>query len=68
MSERKRDVALAIKRCLDSLVFDAKQGEMPELAHFLGIASLAAEDAARMADAHARLAADLMGREPMGHC
>ncbi|MFM2042460.1 MAG: hypothetical protein RLY86_1036 [Pseudomonadota bacterium] len=46
-SDRRQDVAMAIKRCLDSLAVDARQGRMPELAHFIALASLAAEDAAK---------------------
>lgn len=65
--DRPENVALAIKRCLDSLASDARQSRMLDLAHFIGLAALAAEDAAR---AHAACdpRRDLMDREPLGSC
>ena len=68
MSDRRRDVALAIKNCLDSLVTDAREGSLPELAHFIGIASLAAEDAARNAATPEQRLDDLLVGTPAGHC
>lgn len=41
------EVAMAIKRCLESLVKDARRSQMGDLAEFLALAVLAADDAAR---------------------
>lgn len=68
MSDRRRDVAIAIKRCLDSLATDAEQSSLLELAHFIGIASLAAEDAARTASGVEAMMEEMMSRGPVGHC
>lgn len=68
MSDRRRDVAIAIKRCLDSLASDAKESSLSELAHFIGIASLAAEDAARTARGAETLMDELMHTRPAGSC
>lgn len=68
MSDRRRDVALAIKHCLDSLASDAQESSLPELAHFIGIASLAAEDAARTAAGAEAMLDDLLRQEPAGRC
>lgn len=46
---REQEVAIAIKRCLESLVVDAKRSKMKDLAEFLALAALAADDAARAA-------------------
>ncbi len=48
-SNREQEVAIAIKRCLESLVIDAKRSQMKDLAEFLALAALAADDAARAA-------------------
>lgn len=61
MSERQRDVALAIKRCLDSLQADALNSRMPDLARFLELAAQAAEEAAQGA---ARMAAEMTALTP----
>lgn len=41
------EVAMAIKRCLESLVRDARRSQMDDLAEFLALAALAADDAAK---------------------
>lgn len=46
---RDQEVAIAIKRCLESLVQDARRSRMGDLAEFLALAALAADDAARAA-------------------
>lgn len=67
------EVAMAIKRCLESLVKDARRGQMDDLAEFLALAVLAADDAARAAR-KAGLAArpaglgDLVHRKVAGSC
>jgi len=68
MSTPRREVALAIKRCLDSLVVDAERMKLSELVHLLGIAALAAEDAAQSIEFTDAQAAELMRRAPAGHC
>ena len=40
MTDRRRDLALAIKSCLDSLADDAANNDLADLAHFVGLASL----------------------------
>ncbi|UEM21140.1 hypothetical protein JL100_029455 [Skermanella mucosa] len=67
MTHRRRDLALAIKSCLDSLAQDAKDNELTELAHFVSLAALAAEEAAQSADPQANLLKALMSGEA-GHC
>jgi hypothetical protein len=67
MTDRRRDLALAIKSCLDSLAEDAAGNDLSELAHFIGLASLAAEEAAQAADPQANLLKALMSGEA-GHC
>ncbi|UEM03791.1 hypothetical protein JL101_028250 [Skermanella rosea] len=67
MTHRRRDLALAIKSCLDSLAQDAKNNELAELAHFVSLAALAAEEAAQSADPQANLLKALMSGEA-GHC
>lgn len=67
MGEQRRNKALAIKSCLDSLADDATRSDMSELAHFISLAALAAEDAAQAADPQvARLKAPMS--ETAGHC
>jgi hypothetical protein len=67
MIDQRRDLALAIKSCLDSLAEDAASSDLGELAHFIGLASLAAEEAAQAADPQANLLKALMSGEA-GHC
>ncbi|GEO38242.1 hypothetical protein GGE65_001983 [Skermanella aerolata] len=67
MTDRRRDLALAIKSCLDSLADDAANNDLADLAHFVGLASLAAEEAAQAADPRSNLLAALMTGEA-GHC
>lgn len=65
----EREVAIAIKRCLESLVQDAKRSHMGDLAEFLALAALAAEDAARAASVpmNSRFG-DLRTRKAIGTC
>ncbi len=65
--EDRRDVALAIKSCLDSLQDDATKCDLEDLARFIGLAALAAEEAAMAHDPKAmRLKALMAGGA--GHC
>ncbi|HYE51664.1 MAG TPA: hypothetical protein VEB20_18855 [Azospirillaceae bacterium] len=68
MSEGRRNIAIAIKRCLDNLAVDARRGDMHDLEHFLELASMAAEDAARAADPRAMMIEAMMQQDPCGHC
>jgi hypothetical protein len=63
----RRDVALAIKSCLDSLQNDANKVELGDLAQFISLAALAAEEAALAADPKARHMKVLMAGG-VGHC
>ncbi|MDG5495899.1 hypothetical protein [Niveispirillum sp. BGYR6] len=74
-SNREQEVAIAIKRCLESLVVDAKRSQMKDLAEFLALAALAADDAARAAARTAPRAmashsafADLSNSRIVGNC
>jgi len=67
MSEKRRDLALAIKACLDSLAEDAARANFAELAHFVGLAALAAEEAAQAADPRGQMLKALMTGNA-GHC
>ena len=67
------EVAMAIKRCLESLVRDARRSQMDDLAEFLALAALAADDAAkarRKAAAAVRsgTTSDLVHRKVAGSC
>ena len=68
------EVAMAIKRCLESLVKDARRSQMDDLAEFLALAVLAADDAAkarRKAAAsmpHPLPTGDLVHRKVAGSC
>jgi len=67
MREDRRDVALAIKSCLDSLQNDAERSELGDLARFISLAALAAEEAALAHDSKAgQLHALVVGS--IGHC
>lgn len=46
MTEDRRNLALAIKSCLDELERQAGAVGLADLAHFISLAALAAEDAA----------------------
>ncbi|ALG70272.1 hypothetical protein VY88_08360 [Azospirillum thiophilum] len=46
MMDERRDVAMAIKSCLDSLLSDAARCDLDDLARFISLAALAAEEAA----------------------
>jgi hypothetical protein len=63
----RRDVALAIKSCLDSLQNDANNVDLGDLARFISLAALAAEEAALAADPKALQMKALMARG-VGHC
>lgn len=67
MIDERRDVALAIKSCLDSLLSDATRCDLADLARFLGLASLAAEEAAEANDRQTVQLKTLMSGEA-GHC
>ncbi|MFV3075098.1 hypothetical protein [Niveispirillum fermenti] len=67
------ETALAIRRCLESLVQEAKRGQMEDLAEFLALAVLAADDAARARRKRLMRAAppemgDLARRKVAGTC
>ncbi len=65
--DERRDVALAIKSCLDSLINDATRCDLDDLARFIGLAALAAEEAALAHDAKALQLKAMMARGA-GHC
>ncbi|MBP2229856.1 hypothetical protein [Azospirillum agricola] len=67
MTDERRDVALAIKSCLDSLMSDAARCDLDDLARFLSLASLAAEEAAVAHDPKATRLKVLMA-SGAGHC
>ncbi len=67
MFEDRRGVALAIKSCLDSLKDDAARSDLDDLARFIGLAAMAAEDAAMAADPKAMQLKALMAGG-VGHC
>ena len=67
MTDRRRDLALAIKSCLDSLAEDAANNDLADLARFVGLAALAAEEAAQAADPQSSLLDALMSGQA-GHC
>jgi hypothetical protein len=67
MSEDRRNLALAIRSCLDELERQAAAGGLADLAHFIGLAGLAADDAAMAADPHASLLKALSSGTA-GHC
>jgi len=65
--DERRDVALAIKSCLDSLMSDATRCDLDDLARFISLAALAAEEAAVAHDPQAvRLKALMV--TGAGHC
>lgn len=63
----KRTLALGIKSCLDSLQNDAEGAQMEDLARFIGLAALAAEEAALTDDGSSTLASAFM-LTSAGHC
>jgi len=67
MMDERRDVALAIKSCLDSLMSDATRCDLDDLARFLSLAALAAEEAAVAHDPQALRIKTLMATGA-GHC
>ncbi|ASG19480.1 MULTISPECIES: hypothetical protein [Nitrospirillum] len=68
MTDTRRTTAIAIKHCLDNLALDARRNNMGELVHLLGLASLAAEDAAKAADSRTVGLQSLLDRTPQGRC
>lgn len=72
LEEGPRETAMAIRRCLESLVKDARRGDLGDLAEFLSLAVLAADDAARAAiRRHAMTTGappDLINRKVAGSC
>ena len=67
MKEDRRGVALAIKSCLDSLKDDACKSELDDLARFISLAAMAAEEAALAHDSKA-LGFDRYYAGGAGHC
>lgn len=67
MRDDPRGVALAIKSCLDSLQHDAVRSDLEDLARFLGLAALAAEEAALAHDPSAGRLRNMM-TGGYGHC
>jgi len=67
MKQDRRDKALAIKFCLDSLADDAARDDLDDLARFISLAALAAEEAALEADPQTKLLKALMSNG-VGHC
>lgn len=67
MSDGRRNMALAIKSCLDSLADDAARFDLEDLVRFIGLASLAAEEAAVAADPRTQQLKTLMAGDA-GHC
>ncbi len=67
MFDDKRDVALAIKSCLDSLKDDAERCALDDLACFLGLAAMAAEEAVIAHDPKTAHLHTLM-TSSAGHC
>lgn len=65
--EDRRGVALAIKSCLDSLQADAERSALDDLARFIGLAALAAEEAATAQDPKSVHFQALMAGG-VGHC
>ncbi|ANC92555.1 hypothetical protein A6A40_11975 [Azospirillum humicireducens] len=67
MMDERRDVALAIKSCLDSLMSDATRCDLDDLARFISLAALAAEEAAVAHDPKSVRLKALMATGA-GHC
>jgi len=67
MLEDRRGVALAIKSCLDSLKDDAARSDLEDLARFIGLAAMAAEEAALADDPKTAQMRALMAGS-VGHC
>lgn len=67
MTDDRRNLALAIKSCLDALEQEAAGAGLHDLAHFVGLASLAAEDAAGAHDPQADLL-HVLATTTAGHC
>lgn len=65
--EDRRGVALAIKSCLDSLQGDAEKCDLDDLARFIGLAAMAAEEAALAHDPKGMHLKALMAGGA-GHC
>lgn len=61
------EVAMAIKRCLESLVRDARRSQMADLAEFLALAVLAADDAARAGRKASTLSGNSLGIGNLAH-
>lgn len=67
MEDKRRGVALTIKSCLESLMIDAERCDLEDLARFIGLAALAAEDAARARDSRRASPGSFTSPE-YGHC
>lgn len=67
MEDERQNVALTIKTCLESLQEDAVRGKLMDLARFIELAAMAAEEAAESWDGKSdRLKAYLSSS--VGHC
>jgi len=67
MDDNRRGVALTIKSCLESLLIDAERCDLEDLACFIGLAALAAEDAAGPREARHASPGSFASPE-FGHC
>jgi len=67
MEDDRRGVALTIKSCLESLMIDAERYDLEDLRRFLGLAALAADDAAGPREAR-RASPGTFTSPEFGHC
>ena len=67
MTDDRRNVAIAIRSCLVELERRANRTGMGDLAHFIGLAVLAAEDAVA-ANAMNDTIVRVVNGTPAGHC
>jgi hypothetical protein len=67
MDDKQRGMALTIKSCLDTLKEDATNNALFDLARFIGLAALAAEEAALSEDSQAA-PVKVFNTTSVGHC
>jgi hypothetical protein len=67
MDDKRRGVALTIKSCLESLKEDATKSDLGDLARFIGLAAMAAEDAVLSQDSGS-LGVQAFASPNVGHC
>jgi len=67
MTQQRRNLALVIKSCLESLEREASAGALSDLAHFISLAVMAADDAAASNDANAPILKAITSTTA-GHC